>query len=78
MKAIRFTEYKDAVGQGYIQMKVHNFPSQGWCRKTVGNVIYIFAKPCVALVKLSELEVKSGKQIKLCIVPNAIIKGLRL
>ena len=50
------------------------YPGQGWARKTVDNVIYIWAKPCVALVKLSELEVKTGKEIKLCVVPNAIMK----
>ena len=73
MKAIRFPEFKEVVGQGFITMKTHNFPAQGWARKTVDNVIYIWAKPCVALVKLSELEVKTGKEIKLCIVPKAII-----
>ena len=76
MKAIKFQEFKEVVGQGFITLKAHNFPQQGWCRKTVGNVIYIWAKPSVTLVKLSEIEYRTGKEIRLCLVPNAIIKRL--
>ena len=73
MNVIKFKEFKEAVGQGFINMKTHNFPTQGFARKTVGNVIYLWAKPSMVLVKLPNLE-STGKQVKLCIVPHQIIK----
>lgn len=73
MNIIKFPEFKDAVGQGFITMKTHNFPVQGFARKTVDNVIYLWALPSMVIVKLPNLE-SSGKQVKLCIVPEQIIK----
>ena len=74
MKAIRFNEFKNVVGQGLITMKTHNFPAQGWARKTVDNVIYIWAMPDVAIMKISELEKSTGKDVMFSIVPKQIIK----
>ena len=73
MNVIKFTEFKQAVGQGFITMKTHNFPTQGFARKTVGNVIYLWALPSMVIVKLPNLEA-TGKQVKLCIVPKQIVK----
>ena len=78
MKTIKFKEFKEVVGQGFITLKAHNFPQQGWCRKTIGNVIYIWAKPSVILIKLSEIEQRTGKEIRLCLVPKAIINRVGL
>jgi hypothetical protein len=73
MKSINFDEFKKAVGQSFITLKSHNFPRQGWCKKTIGNVIYIWSKPSVELMRLYEVEKKTGKQVLLCVVPKAII-----
>jgi hypothetical protein len=78
MKAISFQEFKEAVGQSYINIKTHNFPEQGWSYKTVGNVIYAWAKPCTPLMEIAEIEEKSGKPVRLCLVPKEIIKRVGL
>jgi len=74
MRAIKFNEFKSVVGQGYITMKTHNFPKQGWCWKTIDNVIYVWAKPCTPLKEVAKLERVSGKEVKLCLVPKEIVK----
>lgn len=74
MKAMRFKDFRDVVGQGFITMKTHNFPAQGWAKKTVGNVIYIWAKPCVAIMKMADIEATSGKVVCFSIVHKSIIQ----
>ena len=74
MKAMRFQDFRDVVGQGFITMKTHNFPAQGWAKKTIGNVIYIWAKPNIAIMKIADIEVTSGKDVCFSIVHKSIIK----
>jgi hypothetical protein len=74
MKAMRFQDFRDVVGQGFITMKTHNFPAQGWCKKTVKNVIYIWAKPETPIMKMADIEESSGKAVRFSIVHQSIMK----
>lgn len=79
MNALKFTEYSDAVGQGYIELRKHNkFPDRGWSCKTVGNVIYILARPSLKYITfyclMTKLERKTGKQVEWCPVPKGFLK----
>jgi len=74
MKKIKFPEYKEAVGQSYITLKAHNFPVRGWAEKTIGNIIYIWAKYEVEQKKISGIEKSTGKKVKFSIVPKSIIE----
>jgi hypothetical protein len=78
MKAIQFKEFKRVVGQGYINMKAHNFPKRGWSEYTIDNVIYVWAKPSVPIMKIKRVEEESGRPVKFCIVPKAIRKRVGL
>lgn len=74
MEAIKFQELREAVGQSYITMKAHNFPVRGWAEKTIGSVIYIWAKYEVEAKKISGLEKSTGKDVKFSIVPKSIVE----
>ncbi len=78
MKALRFRDFKTIVGQGFITMKTHNFPSRGWSEKTIGNDLYVWAKPDMVLSKLFELERNSGKRVSVCHVPKEIIRNTNI
>jgi len=74
MKSMRFKDFRDVVGQGYITMKTHNFPIRGWSEKTIGNVIYIWAKPETRIMKMADIEATSGKVVCFSIVHKSIIQ----
>ena len=74
MKAMRFQAFRSVVGQKWIETKIHRFPAQGWGSKAIDNIIYVWAKPCTLLTDIARIEASSGKQVRLSIVPNAIIK----
>ena len=73
MQAMRFKEFKKVVGQNFITAKTNKFPLQGWGSKTIDNVIYVWAKSSAPLMEIAKIEATSGKQVKISIVPKAII-----
>lgn len=77
MKSIQFQEFIEVVGQGYVTMRKHNFPNQGFARKTIGNIIYIFARRSLNYLKfqfyMTSLENKTGKTVVWCPVPKGFI-----
>ena len=67
MKAIRYKEFQNAVGQAFIDRKTEKFPNQGWSVKVIGNVVYVWAKRSTPLLDIAKIEATSGKMVRLCI-----------
>ena len=74
MKAIKFKEFRNIVGNTFIASAINNFPKRNYKYKSVGNVIYLLAKPTV---KLSEIEkvkfANPGKQVLACVLPFEVM-----
>ena len=79
MKIIPFTELREKVGNSFIAMSVRNFPKRDYRYKTMGNIIYLLAKPNVKLSEMAGIKrISNGKSIKVCILPKEVIKAVRL
>jgi hypothetical protein len=79
MKLIKFEELRENLGNSFIAITVRNFPKRAYRYKTIGNIIYLLAKPSV---KMSEMDgirrISNGKDIRVCILPNEVIKAVGL
>ena len=79
MKIIPFTELREKVGNSFIAMSVRNFPKRDYRYKTMGNIIYLLAKPNVKLSEMAGIKrISNGKSIKVCILPKEVIRAVGL
>ena len=77
MKLIKFKDLRETLGNSFIAMSVRNFPNRNYRYRTVGNVIYMLAKPCVSLSEINNVKrASNGKDIKVCVLPKEVIKAV--
>ena len=75
MQLIKYSEFKEEFGIRFIRLNLKNFPERNFLCRARGNVYWMFTKPGVFAGKLEEVEREAnGKEIKVCIVPNNILK----
>ncbi len=77
MKLIKFKELRETLGNSFIALTVRNFPKRDYRYKTVGNIIYLLAKPGVKFNELDQVNrISNGKDIRLCVLPNEVIEAV--
>lgn len=79
MQTIKFKELRETVGNNFIAKAVKDFPKRQYRYKSIGNIIYLLAKPEVTMLAISVVrKANPNKQIKVCILPFEIIERVGL
>ncbi len=72
---IKYEEFSEKFGEQFIDFNLKNFPDREFLCRARDNVYYMLTKPGVKMPKLKRVEREAnGKDIKVCVLPEAVIQ----